>query len=172
MVEFLCGLKIRTTIKSVHRGCISLNYKESNMDDEKVRRDDLVHLVRFALQGKREDAIVFVRRLARRYRDTTPEFAEQLSGMLREHARSVSPLKSSTMESIPVDSDSRLQLLRPEYPVRLDVEPIWEDSVRKALDQLVAEREEQAQVRLQDAGLHPTKSIIFTGPPGVGKTLA
>ena len=149
-----------------------MNYKAINMDEEKARRDELVHLVRFALQGKREDAIVFVRRLARRYRDTTPEFAEQLSGMLREHARSVSPLKSSTMESIPVDSDSRLQLLRPEYPVRLDVEPIWEENVRKALEQLVAEREEHAQVRLQDAGLHPTKSIIFTGPPGVGKTLA
>ena len=54
MGEFLYGLKMFIIVESVHRGCISLNYKEINMDDEKARRDELVHLVRFALQGKRE----------------------------------------------------------------------------------------------------------------------
>jgi len=52
----------------------------------------------------------------------------------------------------------------------LDVEPIWEPPVSMALKQVVSER--QRVDELAHKGLLPTRSLIFTGPPGVGKSLA
>ena len=77
---------------------------------------------------------------------------------------------SETVSAVPVDGDSRLQLLRVESTPRLDVEPIWTGDVRSALESLVRER--RLEGRLAAAGLAPTRSVVFTGPPGVGKTLA
>ncbi|WP_208024622.1 AAA family ATPase [Amycolatopsis pithecellobii] len=50
------------------------------------------------------------------------------------------------------------------------MEPVFNTSVSAALAQVVEERK-QAD-RLLDAGLNPTRTALFTGPPGVGKTLA
>ena len=74
------------------------------------------------------------------------------------------------MNAIPVDIDTRLQLARPEYPVELDIEPVWTDSIRQKLEQIIFERHQEKD--LYAAGLHPTRTALFTGPPGVGKTLA
>lgn len=52
----------------------------------------------------------------------------------------------------------------------LEVEPIWEAEVKSSLDQILSERRHDEELFKQ--GLSPTRSIIFTGPPGVGKTLA
>ena len=69
----------------------------------------------------------------------------------------------------PVDVDSRLPLLRREDPVILSVEPIFSDEHRARLDQIVLEHVRSDA--LYDAGLAPTRSALFVGPPGVGKTL-
>ncbi len=74
------------------------------------------------------------------------------------------------MAAIPVDKDSRLELLRHEYPVELDVAPIWDANVRDTLEQVIGERLEREKLLAQ--GLLPTRSLLFTGAPGVGKTLA
>jgi SpoVK/Ycf46/Vps4 family AAA+-type ATPase len=54
--------------------------------------------------------------------------------------------------------------------VLLETEPVWSPEVFERLQQIVAEREREAD--LIQAALQPTKSAIFVGPPGVGKTLA
>ena len=72
--------------------------------------------------------------------------------------------------SIPVDSDSRLELLRREGVPTVPIEPTWPTGVREALDAVLRERLRESA--LTDAGLSPTRSMLFVGPPGVGKTLA
>ncbi|HEX8441553.1 ATP-binding protein [Archangium sp.] len=62
-----------------------------------------------------------------------------------------------------------MSLLKEEWPT-LDSEPKWPSGVRRELDQVVLERR-RARELLQD-GIAPTRSALFTGPPGVGKTLA
>ncbi|NJN36652.1 MAG: glutamate-5-semialdehyde dehydrogenase [Nitrospiraceae bacterium] len=47
---------------------------------------------------------------------------------------------------------------------------MFASDVQSALDALVSERREE--IVLREAGLEPVRSAIFTGPPGVGKTLA
>lgn len=48
---------------------------------------DFVQLVRLALDERTEDVHLFAARLARRYRATEPELAEQLVLLLRAHQR-------------------------------------------------------------------------------------
>ena len=113
---------------------------------------------------------MFVRRLGRKIRDQRPDIAQKLDVLLSQSPTREAPLRHETISAIPVDTDSRLQLVRTEDPVALDLEPIWTDTVLLPLRQMVGERARQAD--LLNAGLHPTKSALFTGPPGVGKSLA
>ena len=140
------------------------------MDEKPIATTDLVQLARLALAGKPKDVQLYVRRLINRYRITVPELSEQLGMILRDALKSSSPLRGAVVDAIPVDLDSRLQLARPEYPVFLDIDPVWSPEVREQLEQIVSERERESE--LFQAGLQPTKSAMFTGAPGVGKTLA
>lgn len=131
---------------------------------------DLVQLARLALTGRKQDVQLYIRRLIRRYRPSLPGIADELSGLLRDAPMRQSPLRSESVNAIPVDIDTRLQLARPEYPVELDIEPVWTDPIRQTLEQIIFERNHEKD--LYAAGLHPTRTALFTGPPGVGKTLA
>lgn len=135
-----------------------------------IEPKELVQLARLAITGRRQDLVLYIRRLVKRYRLTFPQLAEELNSVLRQLPDSSSVLRGTFVDAIPVDQDSRLALARPEYPVELDVEPIWGDRVRTDLEQIAIERE--MEIKLADADLHPTKSALFVGPPGVGKTLA
>jgi SpoVK/Ycf46/Vps4 family AAA+-type ATPase len=143
------------------------------MEESKTLMHDMTQLARLAVQGKQRDAYVFVRRLAKRYRDLAPELAEQLTTLVREAPESASApalLRRAAVETMPVDLDSRLSLARVEEPVHLDFVPTWSTPVSAQLLQLVSERLKEAE--LLKANLHPTRTALFTGPPGVGKTLA
>jgi len=69
-----------------------------------------------------------------------------------------------------VDADSRLELLRREDEPELVTVPVWAPSISKTLHELVEERQRVSE--LKKAGLGPTRSALFVGPPGVGKTMA
>jgi SpoVK/Ycf46/Vps4 family AAA+-type ATPase len=112
---------------------------------------------------------MFIRRLAKRYQTAQPDVATELNKLLQESPTRQSPLRQ-VAEPVPVDMESRLQLLRVETTPTVDVEPIWDDVVKRSLAQLVFERQHEQELIKQS--LAPTRSVIFTGPPGVGKTLA
>ena len=135
------------------------------------REDESVyHLARLALAGRRQDVLTQIQRLSRRVREGRPALAARLDALLAEQPTHRSPVRSAAAEAVPVDTDSRLQLARVEFPAALDVEPIWDDAVLRPLAQIVTERDREPE--LAAAGLLPTRSALFTGPPGVGKTLA
>ncbi len=140
---------------------------DKNTDYNKKIADKLVHLSRLALSGRRQDILLYIRRLASTLRDH-PE-AAALSSMLREMPSQSSPLRGD-LSAIPVDRDSRLQLVRSEYPVILPAEPVWQLEIKSALEQVVLERRNDENLLRE--GLAPTRSVIFTGMPGVGKSLA
>jgi len=140
------------------------------VEELKMQNEDLAQLARLALVGRQQDVQLFVQRLVRRYRDTMPELATQLSSLLQESPSRSSPLRRQEAAPLPVDLESRLQLLRIDAHPSVEVEPIWESAVSKTLEQLISERNQTEQ--LSKEGLLPTRSLIFTGPPGVGKSLA
>lgn len=139
-------------------------------DETGITNEELVQMARLALTGRPQDVQAFLRRLARRHRGELPELAAQLTQLLQEAPTRQTPLRREAAAPIPVDLETRLQLLRIEERPSLDVEPIWDAPIRRALQQIISER--QRDEELQRQGLAPTRSVIFTGPPGVGKTLA
>lgn len=156
---------------------------------------DLAQITRLALAEQTEDVRLFVARLVRKYRNTQPELAEQLDLYLRTKApRSSTPLRRSTPQTMPkatppilpahampVDDESRLSLLkvfkdRPDQQSNQRTSqqdglhmPLLSQDIEQSLRQLIEERR-QSQ-RLAASGLTPTRSAIFVGKPGVGKTL-
>jgi SpoVK/Ycf46/Vps4 family AAA+-type ATPase len=132
--------------------------------------EELFQLSRLALTGRRQEIQLMIRRISKRQKNTSPELAERLIALLRESPDKASPLRRATARPIPVDNDSRLQLVRLEQFPELDVEPVYSSNVTQALNQLIMER--KARDRLLSANLEPSRSALFTGPPGVGKTLA
>ena len=140
------------------------------MADKDTKDEDIVHIARLALAGRPQDVQAYIRRLARRYQGSLPGVAARLNELLQESPTRQTPVRREATAPVPVDLESRLQLLRVEDNPVLDVEPIWDAGVRHELDQILSERRQSDALTKQ--GLAPTRSIIFTGPPGVGKTLA
>jgi SpoVK/Ycf46/Vps4 family AAA+-type ATPase len=138
--------------------------------DKNINPEELVQIARLALTGRPQDVQLYIRRLAKRYQGAFPGIASELNKLLQESPTRQSPLRRQAEAPVPVDLESRLQLLRVETTPTLDVEPIWDAGVKRALEQLIFERRRDQELIKQ--GLSPTRSIIFTGPPGVGKTLA
>ncbi len=126
--------------------------------------------MRLALSGRSQDIQLYVKQLAKKVRDGQPELADELVRLLREAPTRSSPLRDTTASAVPVDFDSRLQLVRLEHVRELEVEPVFDETLRETLDQLVRERRDRT--RLEKAGLEPSSSALFVGPPGVGKSLA
>lgn len=140
------------------------------MNELQEKSKDLVQLARLALAGRPQDIQTYIQRMARKYQKLAPELGNQLKELAQQSPTRQSPLRNDGVAAIPVDRDSRLQLLRFEHLGDLEVDPIWSDEIRMALDQIVSEHRHSAQ--LMTEGLAPTRTAIFTGPPGVGKTLA
>jgi SpoVK/Ycf46/Vps4 family AAA+-type ATPase len=144
---------------------MALWYSPMKLDEE------MYHLARLALAGRDQDIGLFLRRLCRRLRKgDSQELAERIESLLTESPTRTNPTRNAELAAIPTDKDSRLGLLKYEFPVQLDVEPIWEEIVSTALQSILAER--QREDALIAEGMNPTRSALFIGPPGVGKTLA
>jgi ATP-dependent 26S proteasome regulatory subunit len=127
-------------------------------------------MARIALTGRRQDVLLYARRLIRQYKNDSPPLSNKLVELLRENPSSSSPVRSVEAPPAPVDLDSRMNLIRIEDPVVIDFPIVWAPTVKKNLHELILERE--LQNKLLTEGLHPSRTALLTGPPGVGKTLA
>jgi SpoVK/Ycf46/Vps4 family AAA+-type ATPase len=130
---------------------------------------EFVHLARLALEGKTQDVAALARRALRDISERRPDLAGDAKRLIA--VAGSTPLRSfEAGPAVPVDSDSRLELLRREGSPEIPIEPIWPETVAAQLEGVLGERANEAQ--LVRAGLTPSKSLLFVGPPGVGKTLA
>jgi SpoVK/Ycf46/Vps4 family AAA+-type ATPase len=145
------------------------------LGDNNEFESDFVQVIRLALSAQTEDVRLFVARLVRKYRNTHPDLAEQLDLYLRAKApRSSSPLRKATpatppSQGVPIDDESRLSLLKIFNDPPGIEQPLLSNEIEESLAQLVQERRQVD--RLASSGLEPTRSVIFVGKPGVGKTL-
>lgn len=137
-------------------------------------KTDLVHLVRLAVSEQTDDVRLYAARLVRRYRNTDPEMAAALEECLKaNHTRGNNILRRGSSAAVntalPVDEDSRLSLLKVFRDDASMETPLFTQGIREALGQLIAERQHLRELRAK--GLQPTRSAMFVGPPGVGKTI-
>ncbi|MBU1834339.1 MAG: ATP-binding protein [Gammaproteobacteria bacterium] len=117
------------------------------------------------VQQDTKSLIIRSRQLASKLRNEHPGLAEKIGVIVAS-----TPTRGSggPARPIPVDADSRQKLLREEYPVLLDSDPIWPPDVSEQLQSLIVEQTQSAV--LEEAGLTPIRSLLMTGPPGCGKT--
>ena len=140
------------------------------VDNSQNIAKDFVHLARLALTGRPQDVQLLVHRAIKRYRAVFPEMTDSLITLMRKSPTRASPLRRQSEVPLPVDTDSRLHLLRVENNVLFDHDLIVTPEIEQNLKQVLFERRNPHA--LLKVGLHPTRALLFTGPPGVGKTMA
>lgn len=139
------------------------------MDESSDLAQELVHLARVALQGDKRQVEALIRRLAKKVRRTDASLAGELGSLVATSAPAMMNGARSTMGIVPVDGESRLDLLRIEYPDSALDDPVLLPSVARRVEQVLSERRHLDG--LLEVGLDPSRTLLFTGPPGVGKTL-
>lgn len=130
----------------------------------------MVQLARLGIAGRSQDVQAYVRQAIRKLRQQSPELASQLSELLALAPTALSPLRDLGGAMVPVDADSRLALAKSEFPVVISDAPILDPDLKSRIEQVVAER--QHLPALESQGLGPTRSLLFVGPPGVGKSMS
>lgn len=137
--------------------------------------EDLAQLARLAVNEQTEDVRLFVARLVRKYRGIKPGLAEQMDQYLRSKpARGGSVMRKNirpenSSHPMPVDNESRMSLLKVFHDDSGTVKPLLSSELEDSFSQIIQERKQSD--RLASLGLLPTRSAIFVGKPGVGKTL-
>lgn len=132
--------------------------------------ENIVQLARLGLSGRSQDVQAYVRQSIRKLKQQRPELAGRLSELLALAPTSLSPLRDIGGAVVPVDADSQLSLAKSEYPVIMPDSPILDVHLKARIKQVVAEQSHLSV--LEEKGLGPTRSLLFVGPPGVGKTMS
>lgn len=136
---------------------------------------DLAQAIRLALAEQIDDVRLFAAKLVRKYRNNAPELAEQVDMYLRSKPTRAMPAMRKLSspppptKPLPVDDESRLSLLKAYKETPDRTPPLLAHDVEETLGQLIQERKQTG--KLTAMGLSPTRSAIFVGPPGVGKTM-
>lgn len=141
-------------------------------DEKQELTRNLVHLARLALTADRREVEAFVRRLGRIVSKQNPEAGAELGSFVAAgvaHRAAAEALREPGRRLVPVDSESRLELLRIEASPCLVQPPVLVDLVSDGVEQIILERKRIKELAAAD--LDPSRTVLFTGPPGVGKTL-
>lgn len=139
------------------------------MEEERRVESHFLDVVRLALSDRPQDVRTLVQRLVRT-KAMDVELTQQLRELLRDSTVPQSILRKESQTVAPVDIDSRFQLLKVEETPILADEPIYAPEVLSSLNALANESRQISKIL--EAGIDPTRSVLLTGPPGVGKSLA
>lgn len=139
------------------------------MDKKQGFVKEFVHLATFITSNRLEDASALIRKelpsLIKKFPEFQSEFERISSGLQKGIVRKSQP------DPMPIDIDSRMELLKRENRLPLSTDPIvWPHEVHETLLAVINERKNEE--KLLAAGVTPTKSMLLVGQPGVGKTLA
>lgn len=129
-----------------------------------ISQEDFVRVVEQGIAGNVANFAMLCRKLTSKIKRSDPVLATHLAQVLSTGGA----LRSASMPT-PVDSDSRRRLLQEVFPVILETNPVFPPSIEKELSKVILERSKAE--KLIAAGLSPVRTLLFNGPPGVGKTM-
>ncbi len=138
------------------------SYQEINNDEERL----ILDLVRLGLDGEPSSIRHLSRRLLRRSDLRSEAFRAELGRLLVENGGS--PLRGAGQVAIPVEPETRQPLAMIERGPREDP-PVLNSHVELAVKQIVESWSRAAA--LVEAGVDPPRTVLLTGPPGVGKSM-
>jgi hypothetical protein len=114
----------------------------------------LVHLARLAVEGRANDVQALVRRALLPIVRNRSDLADQAKSILSAIEQK-GLTRANLNQPIPVDSDSRLELLRREAFIEFDTQPVWTPNVLEEINATVEERNRSGE--LLEVGLSPTR---------------
>lgn len=134
---------------------------------ERRAQEELIHLFQDAIRVGGAAIEMRVRRFASLVRTSDEELATSLGMLFSGATRSVR--RTVSHQALPVDVDTKLPLVRVEEVGSPRHEPLLSPGVRQVMERVISER--QAVDKLLAANLTPVRSLLMSGPPGVGKTM-
>lgn len=141
---------------------------------------DLVNISRLALTGNDVDLRLFLAKYIRKTKSHDLETANALENLLKENRRESSFLRKAahgygtdSQQSEEKRIDENVSTLLKFWDSSSNLEEIYLSSeIRNSLNLIVSERTQNNLKLLSEKNLKPVTTVIFQGPPGVGKTLA
>lgn len=135
---------------------------------------DLVSIIRLSLEGNEKDLRLYLAKHVRSLRKSDPQLALKIEELLKLNpARSHDVMRKESssfdFQSNAADDTVPQTLLKMSQVMISADAPLLQAQVKKQLEQVLLERE-KSELLIRH-GLMPTKSLIFSGPPGVGKTM-
>lgn len=135
------------------------------------KSDEILKLSALVLNGNFEDAQRFSRQLLTKLARIESNLSEKIVNLLKtSNVQDLTKNVRFAKPPLPVDKDTRLELIKPDYYSDLSDDLAWPKQIQDSLDEVLKER--QFNEDLIKFGLKPTSSVLFVGEPGVGKTLA
>jgi len=130
--------------------------------------DDLIpKLVRASLDGDKRLVEEITIMIIKKIKKTNPEMAKELSSALMHSNNGITSMRSIEFNSVPTDKESNFYLGIMEEPVETE-SPILSQKLMGEIQNFIKERKMSAA--LISEGIMPPKSMLFIGPPGVGKS--
>jgi SpoVK/Ycf46/Vps4 family AAA+-type ATPase len=131
--------------------------------------DEILQVARLALEGNPADVRLYLAKLVRKARKSDPKYASKLEDLLKsDPARSNSVMRKTVTDETELLQKDDLSFLRPTQK-KFDTAPLLDPSMKDQFQQIIQERNFKEALELK--GLKPASSMIFQGPPGVGKTM-
>ena len=131
----------------------------------------VVHLVRLGLNGDSASVRQYARRLLRKLNGADPDASglrAELTKLLMSSAEPSPARRLAVDAGKPINGDSFVQLLRTEAAVETEA-PVLSPPEAHRVHEVLLERRQRED--LTAAGLEPVRTVLLTGPPGVGKTM-
>ena len=143
-----------------------------HLTEEKTKKDDiLVQISRLALKGSKEDLKIYLSRVVNsNIKKSSDSVWLAIRDLLKDFPEEKSLMRGYNERSTELDNELSNLLHEELYPIDLKIEPIWEDEVDLLLNQFINETK-QRDILIKN-GLYISRKLLFSGPPGVGKTLA
>jgi len=146
------------------------------MEEHKDTSIELVNSIRLSLTTGTDDVRLYTAKLVRKYRNQSPELAKKLENLLKETNSARSFIRKNTLHSdsqndtsLPSDEKTQMSILKfisVEEPID---KPLYSNKVDLSINSILNERKKADLLLKND--LQPTRSAIFTGKPGLGKTI-
>ena len=150
------------------RAALVLNIIESYFKNESSFMDAVQELVQDESKKGNDDFVNKINDILKNKKST------KKSNIKNNFLQSTGPIfnlsnANTTLSQSPKDKDSLLNLMEIIEPSISFNDLILSEKIKKTIAQIVEETKKSAL--LENAGIHPTKRILFYGPPGCGKTV-
>ena len=131
-----------------------------------INESELLKLIEQGVMGNANGFSLLTKKLISKLKKNDEGLAENISCLISQSNN----LRGGIKLPPPIDSDSRRNLLQEIYPAAIDAEPMWDEVTYQKFQQVLLEHKRVKD--LEAAGLSPIRSLLLSGPPGVGKTLS